>query len=60
MSDRLNFTYDLTNPPDGAWGLINSETGIWDGMTGQAARGEVDFCMADITMQFYRIQVTKF
>ena len=38
---RLDFTYDIVNPPDAAWGMIN-KTGQWTGLTGMASRGDAD------------------
>ena len=38
---RLDFTYDIVNPPDGAWGMIN-RTGQWSGLTGMSSRGDAD------------------
>ena len=38
---RLDFTYEIVNPPDAAWGMIN-ETGQWTGLTGMASRGDAD------------------
>jgi hypothetical protein len=42
MADKLNFTYRVTVPRYGTWGLPNKD-GIWDGMTGLVANGEVHF-----------------
>ena len=56
LSKVLDFSYEVVNPPDGQWGLIN-EDGQWNGKIGMAARGEVDFIMGDILMSFNRFQV---
>ena len=37
----LNFTYDLTKPPDGQWGSLQSDMS-WTGMVGMLNRGEID------------------
>ena len=37
----LNFTYDLTKPPDGQWGSLQSDMS-WTGMVGMLTRGEID------------------
>ena len=37
----LNFTYDLTQPPDGQWGAIQPD-GSWSGLVGMLMRGEID------------------
>ena len=56
LSKVLDFSYEVINPPDGQWGLID-EDGRWNGKIGMAARGEVDFIMGDILMSFNRFQV---
>ena len=38
---RLDFTYEIINPPDRAWGNIN-ETGQWSGLSGMSSRGDAD------------------
>ena len=37
----LNFTYDLTQPPDGQWGAIQPD-GTWSGLVGMLMRDEID------------------
>ena len=37
----MNFTYDLTQPPDGQWGAIQPD-GSWSGLVGMLMRGEID------------------
>ena len=37
----LNFTYDLTKPPDGQWGSIQSDMS-WTGIVGMLTRGDID------------------
>ena len=37
----MNFTYDLTQPPDGQWGAIQSD-GSWSGLVGMLMREEID------------------
>ena len=37
----LNFTYDLTQPPDGQWGAIQPD-GTWSGLVGMLMREEID------------------
>ena len=47
LQQILNFTYDLTQPPDGQWGAIQSD-GSWSGLVGMLMRGEIDIgnCIA--------------
>ena len=37
----LNYTYDLTKPPDGQWGAIQPD-GSWSGLVGMLIRQEID------------------
>ena len=40
----MNFTYAVTEPPDGQWGAIRPD-GTWTGMVGMLQEKKVDFCM---------------
>ena len=37
----MNFTYEMTKPPDKQWGAIKSD-GTWSGMIGMLIRKEID------------------
>ena len=37
----LNFTYDLTKPPDGQWGSIQPDNS-WSGLVGMLMAEEID------------------
>ena len=41
--DLMNFTYTVTEPPDGKWGAIRPD-GTWSGMVGMLQEKQVDFC----------------
>ncbi len=41
LKSIMNFTYELTKPPDGVWGAIQPD-GTWNGMVGMLSRGEID------------------
>ena len=41
--DMMNFTYTVTEPPDGQWGAIRPD-GTWSGMVGMLQEKQVDFC----------------
>ena len=40
----MNFTYTVTEPPDGQWGAIRPD-GTWTGMVGMLQEEKVDLCM---------------
>ena len=40
----MNFTYAVTEPPDGQWGAIRPD-GTWTGMVGMLQEKKVDLCM---------------
>ena len=40
----MNFTYTVTEPPDGQWGAIRPD-GTWTGMVGMLQEKKVDLCM---------------
>ena len=65
LSRALDFTYEIVNPPDSAWGMIN-ETGQWTGLTGMASRGDADVAgievigvIGDFLPNFARFQVRE-
>ena len=59
LQDVLNFTYNLSPPPDGAWGNM-LEDGSWNGMIGQLMRDEIDIAPAEFTITALRSQVVDF
>ncbi|XP_069121394.1 glutamate receptor ionotropic, delta-1-like [Argopecten irradians] len=59
MAASLNFTYDVTNPEDGQWGVLNSN-GTWTGLVGQLERWEVDLVAAPLSAQANREKVMDF
>ena len=55
----LNYTYDLTKPPDGQWGAIQPD-GSWSGLVGMLIRQEIDMgklcdIILNINVQSYRV-----
>ncbi len=50
LARRSNFTYRLINPPDGAWGRPDDETGIWSGLMGHAYYGLSNWSMSGIAV----------
>lgn len=55
----MNFTYDLTKPPDGQWGAIQPD-GSWSGMVGMLSKGEIDMAPTDFTVTMERSAVMTF
>ena len=47
LSHQLNFSFTVTNPPDGEWGRFKDD-GTWSGMVGQLETKAVDFGKEDI------------
>ena len=47
LSHQLNFSFTVTNPPDGEWGRLKDD-GTWSGMVGQLETKAVDFGKEDI------------
>ena len=43
----LNFSTTVTRPPDGSWGVVDEETGLWGGMVGMILRNEADFGLGE-------------
>ncbi|XP_076045735.1 glutamate receptor ionotropic, delta-1-like [Oratosquilla oratoria] len=59
LAAKLNFTYSLTTPADGQWGVPLGNGSI-SGMIGQVARHEVDFAIDEITITGPREEVVDF
>ncbi|XP_045200055.2 glutamate receptor 2-like isoform X1 [Mercenaria mercenaria] len=61
LSMTLNFTYNLTEPPDQTWGAQQPGNElVFNGMIGQLQREEVDIVAADISIQKEREMVMDF
>ncbi|XP_060070631.1 glutamate receptor ionotropic, kainate 1-like [Ylistrum balloti] len=59
LAISLNFTYRLTMPADGAWGM-EFENGSFNGLVGQMQRNEVDLTVAPMSIQTNREAVMDF
>ncbi|XP_021355128.1 glutamate receptor ionotropic, delta-1-like [Mizuhopecten yessoensis] len=59
LASSLNFTYRMTMPADGAWGM-EFENGSFNGLIGQMQRNEVDLIVAPISIQTNREAVMDF
>ncbi|XP_060589780.1 glutamate receptor ionotropic, kainate glr-3-like isoform X1 [Ruditapes philippinarum] len=55
LANKLNFTYNLTEPADGKWGGITNRVNLtFNGLVGQLQREEVDIVAAPISIQAER------
>ncbi|XP_060063877.1 uncharacterized protein LOC132544318 [Ylistrum balloti] len=59
MAASLNFTYDVTEPADQQWGVLNAN-GTWTGLVGLLERSEVDIVAAPLSTQANREKVMDF
>lgn len=61
LSRRMNFTYDLVEPPDGNFGERRAHLdGNFDGLVGALARGDIDFVVANMKITADREEVIDF
>ncbi|XP_045201044.2 glutamate receptor 2-like [Mercenaria mercenaria] len=61
LANKLNFTYNLTEPADGKWGsLTNSVNITFNGLVGQLQKEEVDIVAAPVSVQAERDPVMDF
>ncbi|XP_064099407.1 glutamate receptor-like [Macrobrachium nipponense] len=59
LISRMNFTYTVTRPPDGAWGY-RYPNGTWNGMVGMLKRKEVDLAFVPFSVLYTRAQVLDY
>ncbi|XP_064102906.1 glutamate receptor ionotropic, delta-2-like isoform X2 [Macrobrachium nipponense] len=59
LSAQMNFTYDLTQPLDGGWGVV-FPNGSWNGMIGMMIRKEVDFALGPFGVTYIRSKVIDY
>ena len=59
LARDLNFSYVVSEPPDGQWG-IEEKDGNWTGMIRQVQKEEVDFAAAGFSVTSQREQVIDF
>ena len=60
FSDSLNFNIRQFKRIDGAWGSLNKETGLWNGMILNLKNGEADMITATINICCKRTQAVDF
>ncbi|XP_046572371.1 glutamate receptor ionotropic, delta-1-like [Haliotis rubra] len=58
VAKALNFTYKLTEPPDGQWGTFLNDS--WNGLIRQLQFKEVDIVLAPLTVREDREEVMDF
>uniref|UniRef100_A0A1I8BPI3 Lig_chan-Glu_bd domain-containing protein n=1 Tax=Meloidogyne hapla TaxID=6305 RepID=A0A1I8BPI3_MELHA len=59
MAKLLNFTYDLVEVDDGAYG-VEDEYGHWNGIIGVLQRHEADLSVSALTITYSRVSVVDF
>ncbi|CAC5375407.1 GRIK2 [Mytilus coruscus] len=59
LAHELNFTYEMTSPADGQWGVA-TQNGSWTGLVGQLQRRDVDIVAAPLSIQTDRERVIDF
>ena len=60
FSDSLNFNIRQFKRIDGAWGSLNKETGVWNGMISNLKNGEADIITGDLTICCKRTEAVDF
>ena len=61
LSERLNFTYEFTLPPDNTFGIMNATTGNYtSGLFGMLTRKDIDVMVVDIIITEERIRFVDF
>uniref|UniRef100_A0A914C469 Ionotropic glutamate receptor C-terminal domain-containing protein n=1 Tax=Acrobeloides nanus TaxID=290746 RepID=A0A914C469_9BILA len=59
MSQMLNFTFEIIEVEDGAYG-VEDETGRWNGIIGVLQRHEADLSVSAVTITYSRLGVIDF
>ncbi|KAK6165874.1 hypothetical protein SNE40_022698 [Patella caerulea] len=59
MAADLNFTYEITEPKDGSWG-VKGDHNSWDGLIGQVMRREIDILYSEYLITAERNQIMDF
>uniref|UniRef100_A0A7E4ZQF5 Glutamate receptor n=1 Tax=Panagrellus redivivus TaxID=6233 RepID=A0A7E4ZQF5_PANRE len=59
MSKLLNFTFEIIEVEDGAYG-VEDETGQWNGIIGVLQRHEADLSVSAVTITYSRVSVIDF
>ncbi|OWA49771.1 Glutamate receptor 2 [Hypsibius exemplaris] len=60
LSEKGNFTYEIKLVGDGKYGVMDPNTGQWNGMIGELVRKEADLVVAPLTITFEREKVVDF
>ncbi|XP_068200521.1 glutamate receptor ionotropic, kainate glr-3-like [Palaemon carinicauda] len=59
LAAHANFTYNILQPKEGAWGFVSSN-GTWNGMIGMILRNEVDFALGPFARIYIRSTVVDY
>ncbi|XP_076035263.1 uncharacterized protein LOC143021546 [Oratosquilla oratoria] len=59
IADKMNFDFEILQPPDGLWG-VETDNGSWNGMLGMIDRGEVNFSLGPFAISYPRTKVADF
>ncbi|KAF4517319.1 hypothetical protein B566_EDAN007271 [Ephemera danica] len=60
LSKLLGFNYEIHLVPDGAYGVLNQNTGEWNGMIKELLGERADLAVSDLTITAQREQVVDF
>lgn len=60
LANRLNFTYNLVEPPDLTFGIDINDSGHWNGLIGLLQRREVDVVGGALTITHTREEIVDF
>ena len=60
FSDSLNFNIRQFKRIDGAWGSLNKETGVWNGMISNLKNGEADIITATLNICCERTEAVDY
>ncbi|XP_074643820.1 glutamate receptor 2-like [Tubulanus polymorphus] len=60
ISKKANFNYEFQITANGRYGVIDSNTGLWNGMIGELINRKVDMAAADMTITSQRERIVDF
>ncbi|XP_068214363.1 glutamate receptor ionotropic, kainate glr-3-like [Palaemon carinicauda] len=59
LATNINFTYELRQSPDGAWGFL-FPNGTWNGIIGMVLRKDIDFTLGPFGITYIRSKVIDY
>ncbi|XP_059085628.1 glutamate receptor 2-like [Tigriopus californicus] len=60
LKEILNFTFVVTKPQDGHYGVVNNDRKTWTGMVGMLQNKDIDMAVTDFTVTVERSLVISF